>query len=424
MNMLNTFINRNGEKEKAAKQNKLEQKLEKKANKLTRFLNKISKRPQPAAISDNQAAASIETLTPPPLPTTIRTNIELFKKRVTFSTDSSFNPKLNKLSNESISLYQMYNDNNTFTEFNMSDNPTESSFDSSDNGFESDFTSSKLSIDQAKPALKSILSNRSSNSSVSGDSLLAHSFSTLKLDQQIRFKLAGLKLTSARLGLFQSNVCMLEAVYGLKIDAVRVEARAVLSKFDRKTIEHAEKKSLNKFISTTAKLFKSYRRRSKSVELNKEVSVEKSFAKQQHSNYYACERDALEKKFEDQMRAIQVGVLEAIGGVEQQLHEIMLRKEVSLSSQSQKKHCHHHHHKRCQKHRHDLNKSRANYSTELPMQKRINRQKERSTNLNGYVLRDRSYDASRLSGSFNQSLNSSDLQAKKYRNPYATETSV
>ena len=418
MNMLNTFINRNGS---SAKQNKLEQKVEK-TNKLTRFLNKISKRPQPAAISHNQAAASIETLTPPPLALTIRTNNELFKKRVTFSTDSSFNPKLNKLSNESISLYQMYNDNNTFTEFNMSDNPTESSFDSSDNGFESDFTSSKLSIDQAKPALKSILSNRSSNSSVSGDSLLAHSFSTLKLDQQIRFKLAGLKLTSARLGLFQSNVCMLEAVYGLKIDAVRVEARAVLSKFDRKTTEHAEKKSLNKFISTTAKLFKTYRRRSKSVELNKEASVEKSFGKQHHSNYYACERDALEKKFEDQMRAIQVGVLEAIERLEQQLHEMMLRKEVSLSSQ-QKKHCHHHH-KRCHKHRHDLNKSRVNYSTELPMQKRINRQKERSTNLNGYVLRDRSYDASRLSGSFNQSLNSSDLQAKKYRNPYATETSV
>ena len=419
MNFLNTFINRNGA---AAKQNKLEQKVEqKKANKLASFffLNKISKRPPP---TPPISAASIETLTPAIRPA----STELFKKRVTFSTEPSFNPKLitlNKLSNESISLYQMYNDNNTFTEFNMSDNPTESSFDSSDNGFESDFTSSKLSLDQAKPALlKSILSNRSSNSSVSGDSLLAHSFSTLKLDQQIRFKLAGLKLSAARLGLFQSNVCMLEAVYGLKIDAVRVEARAVLSKFDRKTGEHAEKKSLNKFISSTAKLFKSYRRRSKSVELNKEASAEKSFGKQPHSNYYACERDALEKKFEDQIRAIQVGILGAIGGVEQQLHEIILKKELSLNSGQQKRHCHRH--KRCHRHGHDLNKSRVNYSTELPMQKRINRQKERSTNLNGYVLRDRSYDASRLSGSFNQSLNSSDLQAKKYRNPYATETSV
>lgn len=282
--------------------------------------------------------------------------------------------------NESIrsdlyTLEQMYNDNSIYNRFEVSSSQfvytNEVSLSSETSSLSS---GSSLEIEQVNK----------SNLTISVESSFLDSVSIQKLDEQIKFRIGYLKHLSIQLNIqMPVHISMVEGLYDLKINQLKQEASCVLREFDQKVYNEreSEKKNLNKILNTlnaTKNFFKNYgmlRRRTKSADGSK------SFQEQKHKNYYLLERENLERKYENKIRAMQFEILNSIHDIEVQLHEMSRQKERMLQFEQEiKRPCRHH----CLKHRQQNSKTvqrveqkRLNYSTEVSLQKRIRNRKQK-----------------------------------------------
>ena len=73
-----------------------------------------------------------------------------------------------------------------------------------------------------------------------------HVVSILKLEEEIRSRIESLRQTAVNLKLNAPiNLTMLEAMYDLKMDGLKQEARKAIKQFDKKSNDHERNGNLN-----------------------------------------------------------------------------------------------------------------------------------------------------------------------------------
>ena len=291
--------------------------------------------------------------------------------------------------NTSDTLEQMYNDNNTFNESFRSSSSSSSSSNTSTSSMDTnqkfeitstnvDSTSSQLNV-----KLKSILKPYNVddiNIDVSTTQPLISNISILKLEQEIRKRINELRQTAATLSLnVPVNLSMLEAMYDLKMDGLKHEARKAIKEFDQKSAHHERhgNMNLNKFFRLIKNLNGKSLRRARSLNSspNRQSKVSSSplsTPEIKHKNYYSFERDNIERKMESRMRSFQYEILFLINDIEAQFKQL---KRASRDEAAKAKNA------SCARHQARVNqrrktgtltkKQRIHYSTEAIIQKRI-----------------------------------------------------
>jgi hypothetical protein len=293
--------------------------------------------------------------------------------------------------NTSDTLEQMYNDNNTFNETfrssssssSSSTNTSTSSIDTPNQKFEITSTNvDSTSSHQLNVKLKSILKPYNVddiNIDVSSSTQpLISNISILKLEQEIRKRINQLRQTAATLKLnVPINLSMLEAMYDLKMDGLKQEARKAIKEFDQKSSNHERhgNMNLNKFFRLIKNLNGKSLRRARSLNSSpnrQKVSSPLSTPEVKHKNYYSFERDNIERKMESRMRSFQYEILFLINDIEAQFKQL---KRASRDEAAKAKNA------SCVRHQARVNqrrkmgtltkKQRIHYSTEAIIQKRI-----------------------------------------------------
>ena len=259
----------------------------------------------------------------------------------------------------------------------------------------------------------SVLSNGSS-----GDMLIVNS-SVDKTNDMIKQRLRNLRTTAVQLNIPQPvQISMLETIYDMKMVNLRTEIESNLKRFEVKS--KSERSSLFKFIetmATTKRLLKNgIKLRSKSVDLDKNDSEPK------HKNYFGCERDVLERKYEQQIRKIQYEILKSIKEIEIQMSQVKQRQIQEAAVENCVK-CARQVECSCYPNNPGIsrNEPKHSYSTEVSLQKRIrNRYKNNDSENNDRRPRSKSNRKSFKNQFFFNPVDTS----IKYRNPNAFETMV
>ena len=213
------------------------------------------------------------------------------------------------------------------------------------------------------------------------------------IDQNIRYKLQELKCLASNLNVnLLTQISMIETVYDIKLGNLKYEASKELFKLGKKS-------NVFDTISAAAKSFR-MRLRSKSQD--------------RKANFYAAEKDLIEKTYELQMRSIQLEILHSINEIQMQLQ--YTRRHNQIRSYDDE----------CDQvtRRHQLDKS--NYTTEVAVQRRIRtRHRRRScgySSNDSYVSNDRRRNSLLIGGA--HFVSSTTEVDHKYKNPNAIETIV
>ena len=333
----------------------------------------------------------------------------------------SFLNSTSKLNNNdsvrSDTLEQMYNDNNTFNETCSSSSASSYEQDTSTSSIGTNLNTTSIQItnvsnstDQLNVKLKSILKPFKIETL---NNTTAHVVSILKLEEEIRSRIESLRQTAVNLKLNAPiNLTMLEAMYDLKMDGLKQEARKAIKQFDKKSNEHERNGNLNlnKFFRLL-KNFNGKSRRTRSLNSSPTKHAESPIdtSEIKHKNYYSFERDNLERSYETRMRSFQYEILFLISDIETQFKELKRAnrdesKLIGAKNQTTINRL------QMQSRRKTLTKrQRIPYSTEARIQKRIRIHKTQ-------------YSFDKNNNSM-QSLTSSDI-LEKNKNPLAFETMV
>ncbi|CAF0709766.1 unnamed protein product [Brachionus calyciflorus] len=267
---------------------------------------------------------------------------------------------------ETYTFEQMYNDNSIYNQLDKSYSiANQLSSESSDSSYD-ELSETFLN------------SNRQNSIQIN----FFDNISIQKLDEEIKARFVQLKQCSNLLKInVPVQITMVESLYDLKIENIKLEAFNILKEFDERVHNQKEneKTSLNKImypIIATRNFLKNYsRKRTTPVEISK---LEKTFIEQKHNNYYLIERENIERKYENKIREIQFEILNVIYGIELQLKDYLRQKERMVIETKQNTQSRHR--KRCTQllSNHNIShvglytkRNKLNYSTEIGIQKRI-----------------------------------------------------
>ena len=336
-----------------------------------------------------------------------------FEKSKFYSFLNSTSKLNNNDSVRSETLEQMYNDNNTFNETCSSSSASSYEQDTSSSSIGTNLNTTSIQIenvsnstDQLNVKLKSILKPFKKETI---NNTTVHVVSILKLEEEIRSRIESLRQTAVNLKLNAPiNLTMLEAMYDLKMDGLKQEARKAIKQFDKKSNDHERNGNLN--LNKFFRLLKNFNGKSRRTRsLNSSLTKHESpigTPEIKHKNYYSFERDNLERSYESRMRSFQYEILFLISDIETQFKELKRanRDESKLIGTKKINRI------QMQSRRKTLTKrQRIPYSTEARIQKRIRIHKSQ-------------YSFDKNNNSM-QSLTSSEI-LEKNKNPLAFETMV
>ena len=254
------------------------------------------------------------------------------------------------------------------------------------------------------------------------------SISTLKLDQEIRRKLTGLRQAALELSLnTPAHVSMLQSLYELKMSAIRREACAQLRNFDAaahsleqvaRSCNRPVRKRLGWLIEATGRLIKSgmvigRRPKTKTTRSSSNAAISRNY----DPELMTQQRERIEKAYENRLREMQCEIIKSIGDIEVQMSALRRRHVTPRSI--------------CCNHQHKTNhrRLRTPYQTDSEQRSRSSRhlngsssQKSGRSRSGTVARRSASANSSRIS--LNEDSISSQFDLRKYKNPYAHETAV